>query len=93
MECLLGHTNMPLPAGVHQRGHPCTIQQLDRNPLHLQKVLQPLHIAIVDALEDRMVMMDNFLPFGRLWRTATGLRNLNHPEALNLYKNLKGVRC
>ena len=71
---LLRHSSVTLPAGVHQRGHSRPIQQLDRNPLHLQEILQPLHIAIVHALEDRMVMMHNF---GWLWRTA-GLRDLDH---------------
>ena len=87
IESLLGHSSVPLPAGVHQRCHPCPVQQLNRNPLHLQEVLQSFHVAIVHALEDRMVMIHNF---GWLWRTV-GLRDLNHPEAL--YLNLKAVRC
>ena len=84
---LLCHTSVAFPTGVHQGGHPSAVQQLDRDPLNLQEVLQPVHVAVVHALEDWMVVY-NILPFGRLWRTAC-LRNLNHGRVLYL----KGVCC
>ena len=92
MKNLLCDGSMPLPAGVHERGHPCPVQQLDRDALHLQEVLQPLHVAVVHGLKDRMVVTHNIFLFDRLCSTA-GLRNLNHPESLRLCVYLKGVRC
>lgn len=50
-----GHPHVALPAGVHQRRHPRAVLQLHTNTLNLKEVLDPFHVPIIHALEQRVV--------------------------------------